>query len=197
MTTMQETIVKTIAEANKVAKAGERLNARREGIYTVFTRLAAENGQEAFAKATGDVFDAIRENLAGIAADTGCKPGKKEGTYLVPSAASSAKSWLEGSFEYGIHLIDEETDAPRPFTQIRNDVKAAKDAEAKAGQSDELHTRDALVAQLNAMVESLTASDEIDAVMADSMARFSVMIDAWADEHATLSGVEVEEQKAA
>jgi len=198
MTTLNQKIIEAIAEANKVNKQAERVNARREGIYTILTREAAANGATVFEKACDEVFDAIRGNVDGVAAETGCKPGKKEGTYVVPGAAMSAKSVLLGAFEYGVTMLDDETDGPRAFSAIRTDVKAARDLEALENASEEDQIRAALLAQIAGMVERLEAGD-VDAMQAAAMAELSISLDTWEDDYAALSGEEgkQEEKKAA
>ena len=133
------------------------------------------------------VFDGIRTNADGLAKELKCKPAKKEGQFTVPGAAMSAKSVLLSAFDYGIPMLDDESGEPRPFTNIRDEVKAAKDAEAKAERNDSQIIRDNLADQLRKLADSLE-SEEPDVAMAESMLALSMDIEKWSKEHAAISG---------
>ena len=192
---IQSNIIAAIKESNLVKAQADKVATRKAGVYSTFTAIASESGREAFEVAVTEVFEAIKANIEGIAVETKCKPGKKEGTYTVPSAAMSAKSTLLAAFEYGVPMLDDETDAPRAFSAIRDEVKAARDAEKQAGRTDAEETRDNVAAQLEALADQLREQD-VDDVMADSMARLSVVLDSWQDEHAAISGDTAEQEAA-
>jgi len=193
--TIQTQLLEAIKESNLVKAQDDKVKTRKLGVYSQFTAIASESGQEAFEVAVTEVFEAIKANTDGVAVATKCKAGKKEGTYTVPSAAMSAKSTLLSAFKYGVTMLDDESDAPRAFSAIRDDVKVAKQIESEAGRTEAQETRDNVALQLEALAEVLREQD-VDDVMADSMARLSVVLDSWQDEHAALSGDDAQQEAA-
>lgn len=192
----QRTIIGAIGEANKVKVQSDRLNERKKGVYATFTAIAADVAKETFAADMDTVFNAVRDNVDGIAVELKCKPGKKAGTYVVPGSAMSAKSVLLSAYDYKVPLLDMETGEVRAFGNIRDDVKAMRDAEAKAEQGEDKDIRDQTVATLHKLADMLASMSEVDPVQADHMAALGIDLDTWANDFAAISG-EVDEEEPA
>lgn len=186
-----------IGTAKGVAKANAKAEAvaeERVSAYTGTLTVATQMGADDFDSAMGNLFDAIRVNMKGLAKRAGAKPAKTDGRWTVPGALSSARSVIKDAYAFGIPMLEPEAEEPtvRKFTVIREDVKAAKKALADAERTEHDVLRDELVDQLRKIAEG-TATEEPDAVMATS---YQVLVDAldnWVLAHAELAGEETAE----
>lgn len=184
--------VRTVDKANAEAQAA---NEKRMGAYGTFTQLASEMDSESFEQSMDNLFASIRVNTKGIAKRVKAKANDKGDGWKIPSSMSSAKSVLLSAYEYGVPLLDEETDAPRPFGTIRKEAKAAKQAEEQAERTLQEIQRDMLVDRLTEFAASLK-SEEPDLAMAGHYADLETALDDWTLEHAKLSGADEDEVEA-
>ena len=188
-------IVASVQGIDKANKAVEQANEKRTGSYATFTLLATEMGQEDFAQCMESLFADIRVNKGGIARKVKAPANDKGDAWKIPSAMSSAKSVLLTAYEFGVPMLDEETDQPRPFGTIRKEANAAKKSEAQAERTLQEIERDQLADHLREFAGSI-ASEEPDLAMAASYRKLEAMLDAWTVEHAAISGADEEEVEA-
>jgi hypothetical protein len=182
----QLTIIAAIREASLVKAQADKVNTRKQGVYATFTALAAETGKDAFESDLNAVFEAIRTNEDGLAKQVKAKPAKKEGQFTVPSAAMSAKSTLLAAYDYGVPFLGDEGE-PRPFSNNRDEVKAARDAEAKAERQPHEILRDE-VADMLTQLSELVAKSEPDHTMTTALEDMRDQVEALTSEYAAISG---------
>lgn len=177
-----EALALATRHVGQAQKAIEKAQAKREGAYTVATRMAAEMGED-FTPAMDDLFSRIRTNDAGLATAFQAPKNDKGDGFKIPSSLSTAKSVLGGAVEYGVDLIED--GEPRAFGQIRKDYKAAKAALESAERSEAEVSRDTLADRLVAFAESLRER-EVDTAMGEWC---DGMVDVLADLEADLANL--------
>jgi hypothetical protein len=194
-----------VQQRPKANAAVEKAQADRVSSYTGSLKVAVTMGAEDFDAAMEALFEGIRINRKveghrqGLAVRAAAKPGKKDDTWIVPQSLSTARSVIKDAYEYGIPMLDADSDdleAVRSFGAIRKDVKEAKLALAQAERTTSELERDALVDQLRAMAEEI-AKEDPDLVMAASYTALVTQLDDWVMEHDAIAGEapEAEEQQ--
>jgi hypothetical protein len=182
-----ELLVAATKAQTQATKAIEKAQGKREGAYAVSTRLAVEIGAD-FEPAMEHLFSQIRTNEDKLASRFSAPKNDKGDGFKIPSSLSSAKSVLAGAIEYGIELVDEEDgETPRPFGQIRKDLKAAKQALEDAERSDAEVSRDRAADMLVAFAATLR-THEVDAAMGEWCEGISEVLEEWGTELAALMG---------
>lgn len=146
----------------EVTEEAAKLADKRTGVYTnaVLAAIYAGNVETLEAEMLA-LIDDIKANKRGIAERLGCPMSKKQPAdgvaYNVPSALSAAKSYMLDALRMGIDVGNEKD--PRPFGAIRDEVRTAKAAAARAALTGDDALRAELVEACDAIKERATALD--------------------------------------
>lgn len=131
----QELLEDAVIASVDVRAETDALRGKREGAYSLYVKAAIAAGSvEALGMASDRLFAAIRKDGKVKGRDIGAKLNREGTAYVIPSAVSSAKSYLMDALAHKVPLTDAEG-APRAYTAIRGDVMLIKREEKEAAKS--------------------------------------------------------------
>lgn len=150
-------------ESAKASTAIQRAGEKAKGAYTMAVEAAVlARNADVLESAYDSVFEEIRTTGKLVGADGKAHgvnaKANKEGTgYLIPSAISSAKSYLLEAMSRAIPLTED--GEPRAFSAIRKDVMTAKEQERRQSATGDEALRIATLDMLAALTEAVRTSE--------------------------------------
>lgn len=168
-TLIRDLLARGMAGVSKANLAQQAIQEQRTGAYTLFVQAAILSEGPADLTAVADeLFAEIRVSARvtdseGNEYAVNAKPGKDGNGFVVPGSFSVAKSVMLDAITRGIPLTEDGQE--RSFTQIRKDVQAAKDAEAREAAKGDDRIRMDLLDMLADLTER--AKDATSAELAD------------------------------
>ena len=169
-------LVQACLSSVKASAAVQAAQEKAKGAYTLYVLAAIEaKTPETLAAASDDLFTEIRttgkvRDDKGRAQSIGAKPNKDATGYLVPSAISSAKSYMLEAMTRGIALVED--GKARPFSAIRGDVQTAKQAEREATATGDEKVR------IHALKMLSVLTDQVSERKGEDLARMHKAIEA-------------------